>query len=128
MDFRDYLAEFFRRPPEEHAVYDVVRNFTKWFFDLLRNFVLVGGLRYFAEKSASLILWNLHAFALLVILLYCLSYADQWYVNLFGFLDNKRYAHWANRTVNIGIAVGLFFLLWWAADVIVAEIAHAQKA
>ena len=126
MDHRDYFNHFFRRPQEEHAVYDLVRNFAQWFFNLLRNFVLVGGLRYFAEKSGSVILWYLHAFALFVILLYCLSYADQWYVNVFGFLDNKRHAHLLNRTVNIGIAIGLFLLLWWAADVIVAEIAHAQ--
>ena len=104
-----------------------MRNFSHWFFDLLRNFVLVGGLRYFAEKSGSTILWVLHAFALFVILLYCLSYADQWYVNVFGFLDDRRHAHWLNRAVNMGIAIGLLLgSIWWAADVIVAEIAHAQ--
>ena len=62
----------------------------KWFFDLLRNFVLVGGLKYFYEKSGSAVLFYLHEFALVVIFLYCLSYADQWYLNLFGFLENKR--------------------------------------
>jgi hypothetical protein len=126
VDFHGYFAHFFRRPQEADSVYDLVRNFAQWFFNLLRNFVLVGGLRYFAERSGSAILWYLHAFALFVILLYCLSYADQWYVNLFGFLDDKRHAHWLNRTFNIGIAIGLFWLLWWGADVIVAEIAHAQ--
>ena len=35
----------------------VVRNFSTWFFDLLRNFVLVGGLKYFAEKSGSVVLF-----------------------------------------------------------------------
>ncbi len=68
----------------------------KWFFDLLRNFVLVGGLKYFAEKSGSTVLFYLHEFALVVIFLYCLSYADQWYLNLFGFLENKRLAHGLN--------------------------------
>jgi hypothetical protein len=48
------------------------------FFDLLRNFVLVGGLKYFYEKSGSAVLFYLHEFALVVILFYCLSYADQW--------------------------------------------------
>ncbi len=88
-----------------------MRNFSQWFFDLLRNFVLVGGLKYFAEKSGSTVLFYLHEFALLVILLYCLSYADQWYINLFGFLANKRVAHWLNMAVNFGVAVLLFWVI-----------------
>ena len=126
MDFRTYFNHLLERPQGEGSILDLVRNFSNWFFDLLRNFVLVGGLRYFAEKSGSTVLWYLHAFALFVILLYCLSYADQWYVNLFGFLENRRHAHWLNRAVNLSIAVGLFFLIRWAVHVIVAEIAHAQ--
>jgi len=126
VDFRTYCNGLFERPQGEGSILELVRNFSNWFFDLLRNFVLVGGLRYFAEKSGSMLLWYLHALALFVILLYCLSYADQWYVNLFGFLQDKRRAHWLNRAVNISVAVALFFLIRWATHVIVAEIAHAQ--
>jgi hypothetical protein len=122
----NYGKKLLEQPQGEIALAELVRNFSQWFFDLLRNFVLVGGLRYFAEKSGSTLLWYLHAFALFVILLYCLSYADQWYVNLFGFLENRRHAHWLNRAVNFSIAVGLFFLIRWAVHVIVAEIAHAK--
>jgi hypothetical protein len=61
-----------------------------------------------------------------VILAYCLSYADRWYVNLFGFLANKRVAHWLNMTVNFGIAVVLFLVIHQAASTIVAEISRAQ--
>ena len=68
-------------------------------------------------------LFYLHQFALVVIFLYCLSYADQW---LFGFLANRRVAHWLNRTVNITIAVVLFLVIRWGASLIVAEISHAQ--
>ena len=103
-----------------------MRNFSHWFFDLLRDFVLVGGLRYFAEKSGCPILWALHGIALFVILLYCLSYADQWYVNVFGFLEDRRLAHWLNRIFNFGLTIVLLGLIGWAAHVIVGEIAHAQ--
>jgi hypothetical protein len=88
--------------------------------------VLVGGLRFFAEKSGSPVLWALHGIALFVILLYCLSYADQWYVNVFGFLKDRRLAHWLNRLVNFTLAFVLLGMIWWAADVIVGEIAHAH--
>jgi hypothetical protein len=126
VDFRTYFSHLLRRPEGEGSVLELVRNFSNWFFDLLRNFVLVGGLKYFAEKSGSALLWYLHEFALVVILLYCLSYADQWYINLFGFLEDKRHAHWLNRTANISIAIGMFLLIRWAAHTIVAEISHAQ--
>jgi hypothetical protein len=93
---------------------------------LVRNFVLVGGLKFFYEKSGSAVLFWLHEFALVVIFFYCLSYADQWYLNLFGFLSDKRLAHWLNRAVNIGVAIALFLLIRWGASIIVAEISHAQ--
>ena len=46
--------------------------------------MLFGGLKYFYEKSGSEVLFYLHQFALVVIFLYCLSYADQWYVNTYS--------------------------------------------
>ncbi len=125
MDASNYRKGLLEQPQGEIALADLVRNFSHWFFDLLRNFVLVGGLRYFAEKSGSPILWTLHAIALFVILLYCLSYADQ-YVNVFGFLEDRRLAHLLNRIFNVNFAIMLLVLIGWAAHVIVGEIAHAQ--
>jgi hypothetical protein len=75
VDPSNYRKSLLEQPQGEIALADLTRNFSHWFFDLLRNFVLVGGLRYFAEKSGSTIPWVI---ALFVILLYCLSYADQW--------------------------------------------------
>jgi len=126
VDFTLYRKQLLEQREGEIALWQLVRNFSQWFFDLLRNFVLVGGLKYFAEKSGSTVLFYLHEFALIVIFLYCLSYADQWYVNLFSFIEDKRLAHWLNRAVNIGIAVGLFLMIRWGSSIIVAEISHAQ--
>ena len=126
MNFRGYFNRLFTQREGEVALFEVVRNFSQWFFDLLRNFVLVGGLKYFYEKSGSIVLFYLHEFALVVIFLYCLSYADQWYINLFGFIENKRVAHWLNRAFNFSIAALLFFIIRWGASLIVAEISHAQ--
>jgi hypothetical protein len=126
VDFTDYRDRLLQQREGEIALWQLVRNFSQWFFALLRNFVLVGGLKYFAEKSGSPVLFYLHEFALLVILAYCLSYADQWYINLFGFLDNKRVAHWLNMAGNFGVAVWLFFIIHHAASTIVAEISRAQ--
>jgi len=126
VDFALYRKQLLERREGEIAAAQLVRNFSEWFFDLLRNFVLVGGLKYFYEKSGSPVLFYLHEFALVVIFFYCLSYADQWYLNLFGPLENKRLAHWLNRIVNLTVAVLLFLLIRWGAKIIVAEISHAQ--
>jgi hypothetical protein len=126
VDFRKYLSQLLVQRDDEVALFDVVRNFSQWFFDLLRNFVLVGGLKYFYEKSGSEVLFYLHQIALVVIFIYCLSYADQWYINLFSFLENKTLAHWLNRAMNFSFAALLFLLIWQAASLIVAEISHAQ--
>ena len=126
MNFTQYRQQLLQRREGEIELWQLVRNFSQWFFDLLRNFVLVGGLKYFYEKSGSAVLFYLHQFALVVIFLYCLSYADEWYVNLFGFLENKRSSHVLNRVVNFGIAAALFFIIRWGASVIVAEISRAQ--
>jgi hypothetical protein len=126
VDFRNYLSQLFVQREGETAFFDVVRSFSQWFFDLLRNFVLVGGLKYFYEKSGSEVLYYLHQIALVVIFLYCLSYADQWYINVFSLLQNKTLAHWLNRAVNFSFAALLFLLIWRGASLIVAEISHAQ--
>jgi len=126
VDFALYRKQLLEQRQGEIALWQLVRNFSQWFFDLLRNFVLVGGLKYFYEKSGSAVLFYLHEFALLVIFLYCLSYADQWYINLFNFLPNKRWAHWLNIAANLGIAVFLFWMINRGASTIVAEISHAQ--
>ena len=126
MDFTAYRQQLLQQRQGEIALWDLVRNFSKWLFDLLRNFVLVGGLKYFAEKSNSTVLTHLHEFAQIVIFLYCLSYADQWYINLFGFLENKRLAHGLNMAVNIAVAIVLFAMINRAASTIVAEISRAQ--
>jgi hypothetical protein len=126
VDFATYRSQLLQQRQGEIALWELVRNFSRWFFDLLRNFVLVGALKYFYETSGSPVLFYLHEFALVVIFFYCLSYADRWYLNLFGFLTNKRLAHWLNRAVNFGVAAGLFLLIRWAASIVVAEISRAH--
>jgi hypothetical protein len=126
VDFRTYLSRLFERPEGEVAAATVVRNFSIWFFGLLRNFVLVGLLQYFYEKGGSPILFYIHRVALFVIFIYCLSYIDQWYLNLFSFLQNRRLAHWLNLAVNAVVTVVLFVVVNQATSTVVAELSKAH--
>jgi hypothetical protein len=49
VDVRTYLSHLFERPQGEVAVAAMVRNFCIWFFNLLRNFVLVGLLKFLRQ-------------------------------------------------------------------------------
>lgn len=128
MDLRTYLNRLFERPKEEVTTATVVRNFSIWFFGLLRNFVLVGLLKYFYERSGSPILFYIHQLALFVLFIYCLSYVDQWYVNLFGFLENKTLAHRLNLALNVLFTVVLFVLINRATGIVVAELSRAHAS
>jgi hypothetical protein len=128
VDLRTYLNRLFERPKEEVAAATVVRNFSIWFFGLLRNFVLVGLLEYFYERSGSPILFYIHQLALFVLFIYCLSYVDQWYVNLFGFLENKTLAHRLNLALNVLFTVVLFVLINRATGIVVAELSRAHAS
>jgi len=126
--FRAYLKHLLVRPPEEITVATAVRNFAIWFFNLLRNFVLVGLIKYFSDKTGSPILYGIHQIALVVIFLYCLSYFDQWYINLFSFLENKTLAHRLNLAVNLAITAIVFFVVNWATSVVVIELSNAHAS
>jgi len=126
MNLRSYLDHIFERPKGEIAAATVVRNFSIWFFNLLRNFVLVGLLKYFYDKTGSPVLFWIHQLAIFVIFIYCVSYLDQWYVNLFGFLNDKRTAHWLNLSLNVLITIALFFLINKATGIIVVELSQAH--
>jgi hypothetical protein len=82
-------------------------------------------LKYFYDKTGSPLLYYIHKFALIVIFIYCLSYFDQWYVNVFGFLQNRRLAHGLNLAVNAIITVVIFAVINWATAVVVSELSKA---
>ena len=67
MDFSHYLDLVLQKREGQVELWQLVRYFSKWFFELLRNFVLVGGLKYFYEKSGSAVLFYLHELALVVL-------------------------------------------------------------
>jgi hypothetical protein len=126
VNFRAYLHHLFEQPERQLAAAAVVRNFSIWFFGLLRNFVLVGLLKYFYEKTGSTLLFYVHQLALLVLFIYCLSYIDQWYLNLFCFMENRTIAHRLNLAVNVLVTVLLFVLIYKATSIMVAELSQAH--
>jgi hypothetical protein len=117
VNFRAYFRHLFEQPEKQVAAATVMRNFSIWFFGLLRNFVLVGLLQYFYETTGSTLLFYVHQLALLVLFLYCLSYVDQWYLT----------AHRLNVAANVLIGILLFMLINKATSIMVAEFSQAHS-
>jgi hypothetical protein len=92
-------------------------------FGLLRNFVLVGLLQYYYEKTGSTLLFYVHQLALHVVF----RYVDQWYLNLFCFMESRTTAHRLNVAANVLIGILLFMLINKATSIMVAEFSQAHS-
>jgi len=102
------------------------RQATKWLFDLLRNAMIVGLLKYLAAKTNSGLLENIAALAFGVLLSYCLSYTNTWRITL---LYPWYPANWA-RVMDVLVALvflaPLTFLIVYTVPHAIEEIAKAQ--
>ena len=78
------------------------------------------------DKTGSALLLVMHQIALFVIFIYCLSYIDQWYLNIFCFLQDRRLAHRLNLAVNVLVSVVLFVLVNKATSIVVGELSQAH--
>ncbi len=123
MNFRAYFRHLFEQPEKQVAAATVMRNFSIWFFGLLRNFVLVGLLQYYYEKTGSTLLFYVHQLALPVVF----RYVDQWYLNLFCFMESRTTAHRLNVAANVLIGILLFMLINKATSIMVAEFSQAHS-
>ena len=92
-------------------------------FGLLRNFVLVGLLQYYYEKTGSTLHFYVHQLALPVVF----RYVDQWYLNLFCFMESRTTAHRLNVAANVLIGILLFMLINKATSIMVAEFSQAHS-
>jgi hypothetical protein len=112
--------------PEEAETNEGIRAFCKWLLDLLRNFIVVAALKFFAEKSNNTGLKVVATIAYVALLMYCLSYLQAKYINL---QPSK------NRSVNVALfwvlnltVLGtLWFALSYSVQIVVSEISALQK-
>jgi hypothetical protein len=56
----------------------LIRPFTRWYFDLLKNALVIAAVSYFAEKTKSKALHLIAEFSLIIFLLYCITYLYAW--------------------------------------------------
>jgi hypothetical protein len=84
-----------------------LRNFTKWWFDLIKNAIVVVALQVLADKAKSSYVTVLYFFSNFVLLAFCMSYLQTWLYYPFG-RDAKRFL----GIISIGAGAVIFLALW----------------
>lgn len=124
--FQAYLRESFQWVPTEVATAARIRDLVKWFFDLLKNAVVAGVLKYLADKTGSALLRTVADFALLFLLVYCWSYVNTWHIAIFHGLQNKKLAAALDLVLNVVLCLALWWVIMRGIAVSVDEVAKGQ--
>ena len=71
----DRLSDYIRAASVQFPI--IIRSFTKWYFDLLKNALVIAAVSYFSEKPA-VTLWFHCRISLLIFSIYCVTYLYAW--------------------------------------------------
>lgn len=102
------------------------RQATKWVFDLLRNAMIVGLLKYLAPKTNNWLLEDIALLASGILLSYCISYTTTWRVTLLYPWYPANWARVMDLLVGLAFLVPLTFLIVYTVPHAIEEIAKAQ--
>jgi hypothetical protein len=103
-----------------------VRQFVKWFFDLVKNAFVVGGLKYIATKSDSLPFKIFAAGAFAFLGLYCVSYIRTWHLRFLHPWGPARWARIGDMLISLAIVGPLFVIIVISLPLAIVEIANTQ--
>src|SRR5262245_59395583 len=126
MGWRDYVEKAIVYREDEVRRDEGLRRTVRWFFELLRNVMLLGLLKYVADKSGSAILcwfWAL-GLGLLGASIYLLFDAVRF--RPFAVLTEGRFGKIADQLFNVVAGFTVFFALVWIMTTAVDAISKAQ--
>jgi hypothetical protein len=103
-----------------------IRALIRWFFDLVKNVLIVGGLKFLAVRSDSVVLKVVGVAAFASILVYCVTYMQTWQVRLFHPWWPNNFARAADLLVNLAIVAPLFYIIVYTVPEAIDDIAKAQ--
>jgi hypothetical protein len=104
-----------------------VHQAVKWLFDLLRNAVIAGVVKYLATKADSWLLKIVSDAAFFALLAYCLSYVQTWQLRLFHPWEPAQWARVLDIIVSLLIIGPLFYAIIVGVPTAIDEIARAQS-
>jgi hypothetical protein len=125
--FQAYMAKVVVWHGVDAQTSGIVRQGVKWFFDLIRNAVIAGVLKYLAAKSGGWVLEILSEGASLALLVYCMSYIQTWHLSFFHPWVPAKWARLLDVLVSLIVFLPLFYTIVYAVPTAIEEIAKAQS-
>src|ERR1700683_3413871 len=93
--------------PNDFITNKWIRDFAKWWFDLIKNVILVTALRVLSDRADSWLVTGIYVFSNFALLAYCLTYVQGWYYTPFR-------SH-PNRFLSLFVSLGIATLIGWGA-------------
>ena len=98
----------------------------KWYFELLKNSVLVAAVFYFAQKTKSVYIAEIAEFSKFLLILYCLTYLYSWKVLLYRDRAPKHRILLGLTFVPLAGLV-IFFAFTKTLNLVMADLVRAQS-
>jgi hypothetical protein len=103
-----------------------VQCLSKWIFDVLKNAMVAGTLKFLADKTGFLILRIASDVAFLALLAYVTAYNNTFMFRFFHPLKNQRLAFALDAIVSMAILLPVFLVIYWAIPAAIDAIAKSQ--
>lgn len=120
-----YLKEAFTIHERALTISKSVRALIRWFFELLRNLVVVSGILFLSIKTQSKFLEYIALAGLFLLAAYTWTYLDVWIVRPFHGLKNQRLGMWLDIILFLIVVVGLSILSDFALGSLVFKISES---
>jgi hypothetical protein len=121
-----YLSGVIAWHPTDLATHSYVRQGVKWFFDLVKNALVAGALKFLATRSDSLLIKIASDVAFYGLLFYCVSYVQSWHLHFFHPWWPARWAKTLDLLISILVITPLFYVIAISVPSAIDEIAKAQ--
>jgi len=102
------------------------RELSKWIFDLARNLIVLGGLKYFSEKTGSAYVLVGYYACSIAFVLYVMTYWQVIYLRFFSLISRNRATELTDLALNVMIGVVIALGGTQIVSIIANEIARAQ--
>ena len=124
--FQNYLKGVFKPTADAHMSFLMSHSLSKWIFDLFRNAMIAGVLKYLSDRSGNWILWSASELASAALLFYCLSYVHSWMLQPFHPMKNQKVAFWLNLVATLCISLPLWLLVIKGVPAAIEAVAQGQ--
>ena len=114
-------------PPEDFATAQSLRELSKTAFEFLKNLILLGALKYVADKTRYPIIEVAYWFGCGFFLMFCTSYLQPWRLRVLSALwRNNNFAYGCDVVLNMIALLAFQIWLFFYLQKIVEQLAAAQ--